>query len=139
MGRARVEEEIAASAADVWALVRDFGGIARWNDGLTSCETEGEGIGAVRTIKLGDVTIRERFEKLDEAKRSLSYSLVDGPVPAKDYLATIEVGEAGPARTRVVWSSTFEPAGATDEQLTRLFEGIYQQGIAGLRKAVSAG
>jgi hypothetical protein len=135
MGHARVEEEIAAGAAAVWALVRDFGGIQRWNDGLTSCAADGDGVGAVRTIKMGDLTIRERLEKLDEANRSLSYSIVEGPVPAKNYLATIDLSAAGPNRTRVVWSSTFEPAGATDEQLVQLFEAIYRQGIAGLRKA----
>jgi Polyketide cyclase / dehydrase and lipid transport len=137
MGRARVEEEIAGSAADVWALVRDFGAIDRWNEGLTSCAVDGEGVGAVRTIKLGDVTIRERFEKIDEARKTLSYSIVEGPVPAKDYLATIEISASGPARTRIVWSSTFEPEGATDEQLQRMFESIYQQGIEGLRKTVN--
>jgi hypothetical protein len=137
MGHARVEDEIAGSAAAVWNLVRDFGGIDRWNDGLTSCEVDGEGIGAVRTIKLGDVTIRERLEKLDEARRTLSYAIIEGPVPAKNYLATMELSESAPARTRIVWSSTFEPAGATEEQLAQLFEGIYRQGIEGLRKAVS--
>jgi hypothetical protein len=137
MGKARVEDEIAGKIDAVWALVRDFGGINRWNEGMTSCVLDGEGIGAVRTIKLGDLTIRERLEKLDEAKKTLCYAIIEAPVPATNYLATMELSESGPASTRIVWSSTFEPAGATEEQLVQLFETIYRQGIEGLRKAVS--
>jgi hypothetical protein len=137
MGKARVEDEIAAKSSTVWALVRDFGGIKRWNDGLTSCVLDGEGIGAVRTIEIGDVTIRERLEKLDEAKKTLSYAIIEGPIPATNYLATMELSDSGPASTRIVWSSTFEPVGATEEQVAQLFETIYRQGIERLRKATA--
>ena len=137
MGKARVEDTIEAKVDAVWALVRDFGGIDRWNDGMQSCVLDGEGIGAVRTIQLGDFIIRERLEKLDEAKKTLSYAIIEAPVPATNYLATMELSESSPTSTRIVWSSTFEPAGATDEQLAQLFETIYRQGIEGLRKATS--
>lgn len=136
MGQARVVDEIAASADALWALVRDFGGIQRWNPTLSSCELDKPGVGGIRTIKMGEVTVRERLEKIDEARKTLSYSIVEAPLPVRDYLSTIEIGEAGPTRSTIIWSSTFEPGGMTDEQLTQLFEGVYRQGIDGLRAAL---
>ena len=136
MGQARVVDEIAASADALWELVRDFGGIQRWNPTLSSCELDKPGIGGVRTITMGEVTVRERLEKLDEGAKTLSYSIVEAPLPVRDYLATIEVAEAGPSRSRIVWRSTFEPGGMPDEQLTQLFDGVYRQAIDGLRAAL---
>jgi hypothetical protein len=136
MGQARVEDEIAVSADVLWELLRDFGGVQRWNPTLRSCELDKPGIGGVRTIKMGEVTVREQLEKLDDGAKALSYSIVEAPVPVRNYLATIEVAEAGPSRSRIVWSSTFEPVGMTDEQATQLFDGIYRQAIDGLRAAL---
>ena len=137
MGQARVVDEIAASPEALWALVRDFGGVQRWNPTLTSCVLDKPGIGGVRTLTMGEVTIRERLERLDEATKTLSYSIIEAPLPVRDYLATIAVSGSGPGRSRIVWSSTFEPGGMTDEQLTQLFEGIYRQAIEGLRRALA--
>jgi hypothetical protein len=49
----------------------------------------------------------------------------------------MELSDSGPASTRIVWSSTFEPVGATEEQVAQLFETIYRQGIERLRKATA--
>ena len=45
MGQARVVDEIATSADSLWDLVRDFGGIQRWNPTLSSCELDAPGVG----------------------------------------------------------------------------------------------
>jgi carbon monoxide dehydrogenase subunit G len=136
MAKARVEEEIAADASAVWELARDFGGLKRWNPGISSCEVSGAGVGAVRTIKMGDFALRERLEKIDEAKRSFSYAIIEAPIPVEAYLATFDVHALGPGKTRVVWSCTFEPKGAPEADLVALFEGVYRSGIAGLRNAL---
>jgi carbon monoxide dehydrogenase subunit G len=138
MAEVKVEQEIEASADKVWKLMRDFGGLKAWNPGIDSVEVAGEGIGAIRTIKMGPMTIKERLEHLDDASRTFRYSIVEGPVPARDYLATVQVEEAGPSRTRIVWGSTFEPEGASVADLTGLFEGVYKGGIASLRKTLTA-
>ena len=125
-----------AGADAVWDLVRDFGGVQRWNPTLSSSEVDRPGVGGVRTLKMGEVTIRERLEKLDEAARTMSYSIVEAPLPVSNYLATVELSALGPKRTQIVWSSTFEPGGMSDEQLKALFEGVYQQAIEGMRRAL---
>ncbi len=138
MAEVEVSGEVAAEAGEVWRLVRDFGGIAAWMPGLESCELEGSGVGAVRTVRMGPVEIRERLEELDEVARRLRYSIVEAPVPAREYLATVVVEELPGGRTRVVWGSRFEPAaGASEADLEALFRGVYEGGIAGLRSALA--
>ena len=136
MAQVRVEDVIAAAPAAVWEIAADFGGIKRWTPSIGSCTLEGEGVGAVRRIEMNGMTIRERLEKLDEAARSLSYSIVEGPLPFRDYLATIEIHDGSGGGTRIVWYSTFEAAGMPDEQAQQMVEMIYRQGIAGMRKAL---
>src|SRR5690606_40654386 len=116
-----------------------FGGVAQWGGpALQSCTVEGAGVGAVRRIGLpGGLAIAERLEALDDAGRTLSYATVGkSPIPVKDYLATIRIVEDGPQASRVDWSSTFEPDGASAEQAQALVRGVYTGGIAGLRKAL---
>lgn len=135
MTRVNVRETIEAPADSVWALVGDFGGLARI--GLVpKCEVEGEGVGAVRTIEMGDARIRERLEAYDGTGRLLSYSIVDaGPLPVKDYEATIRVIDDGSERCIVDWSGSFEPTGDEAEAI-RAIEDIYNGGIQGLKRAV---
>jgi len=139
MSEVQVSESIAAPAAKVWELVRDFGGVAKWGGpALQSCTVEGEGIGAVRRIGLpGGMEIAERLEACDDAARSLSYAIVGkSPIPVRNYLSTIRIVEEGAQACRVDWSSTFEPDGTAAEQAQAMVRGVYTGGIAGLRKAL---
>lgn len=139
MAAVKVSERIEAGADAVWALLRDFGGVDRVMKGIESCTLEGEGIGAVRTIRMpGGVEIRERLEALDDAARRLQYAIVgEGPLPVDDYLATIQVVEED-GGCRVDWSGSFEPRGVALEKVAPMVEGIYRSGIAGVRKHLGA-
>ncbi len=137
MAKVRVEKEIAGDAGKVWKLMSDFGALASWSPGIDSCELEGEGVGAVRTFSMGGLVLKERLESFDEAARTYSYAIVEGPVPATGYLATVQVGDAGAGRTKILWTSEFEPAGAPEADLVQLFEGVYQGGIKAVEKAVA--
>ena len=131
----KVSERIETGADRVWELLRDFGGISRYAAGIDRCEVEGEGVGAVRTLTMGAISLKERLEALDDAGRKLQYAIVEGPLPLGDYLATIEVREEGDGCT-IDWSSTFEPVGVSEDQARGMVEGIYRGGIKGLRKAL---
>jgi len=139
MAKVEVSETVAAPAAKVWALVRDFGGIGKWaGPMLQNLEVEGSGIGAVRRAALpGGRSLAERLEAFDEPGRSLSYSIIEkSPIPVKSYLSKMRIVETGPNACRVDWSSTFEPDGASEEQAQTLIRGVYNGGIAGIRKAL---
>ena len=114
MAKIEVNEEYTASADAVWQRVADFGGIKDWMPGVESCDVEGEGVGAVRAVSIGPMTIKERLESFDADGRSLSYSIVEGPLPAENYLATIVVSEQGDG-CRVDWTATFDLLEGVDE------------------------
>ncbi len=136
-----VTEEVQASAADVWDLVRGFGDILKWSGGaIESVSVEGDGIGAVRTISIaGGAQLQEKLEAHDDAERMFSYSFVGKLLlPLDDYYATMSIIETGANQCRVEWGSTFTPNGVSEEQATGMVEGIYKNGIAGIKNALSA-
>ena len=132
----RVIEEIAAPAAKVWALIRGFGDLLQWADGLESCELEGSGVGAVRTVGLpGGLRLQERLETFDEAGRSFSYAIIGkSPLPFRDYLSKVQLREAGPARCEITWEGRFDPKPGSEAAAQTLVRGIYTRSIASLRK-----
>jgi hypothetical protein len=97
------EIEIAASADDVWALTGDFGGIG-WMPGIESVAVDGDD----RTIVTSGMTVVERLVARDEDNRTITYKIVEGPVPVDSHEATIAVVPAGDG-SRVSWSVTTEP------------------------------
>jgi hypothetical protein len=141
MSKALVTDEIEASADTVWELVRDFGGIMKWSAGaVQAVSVEGEGIGAIRTLTVtGGVSLQEKLEARDEAQRSFSYSFAGKVLlPVDRYYATLTVVPIDEGRCRVEWGSTFEPNGATEEQAIAMLEGIYKNGIGGIKQALAS-
>lgn len=139
MTEVKVSETIAAPAAKVWELLGDFGGVMKWGGSMMqSCTVEGSGIGAVRTIGLGAISLQERCEAYDAADRALTYSIIGkNPLPLKNYVSTCQVVETGPGECRVDWCGSFEPDGATEEQTQGMVRGIYTGGIASVRKLLA--
>lgn len=133
-----VSDEIDAPAAALWSLMGDFGGVAGWSKGIESCEVEGDGVGAVRTLTMpGGVQIRERLESHNDGARTFQYSIVEpSPLPATHYLATVVITAVGEHSARIDWSSTFEPSADAD-QVRGLIEGIYTGGIAALKQKLA--
>ena len=139
MASVNVQEQVSASADQVWQILADFGGVDKWADPklIKSCECDGNSAGAVRTITLADgAVIRERLEAIDGDARRFSYSIVgECPLPVKDYQATAKVTETGAQSCQVDWQSTFEPVGSADEA-QKFIRGVYTGGVAGVRKAL---
>lgn len=138
MAKVEVQDEVDAATETVWDLVSDFGGVRRISADVESCEVDGEGVGAVRTIHTNGIVVEERLESLDEKARTFSYSMLDGPIPFKNYIAHVTLDEAGPNRTKIRWAGSFEPAGMPEEQLEQLVQGIYRGLIGGIKKAVAS-
>ncbi|HYD48617.1 MAG TPA: SRPBCC family protein [Terriglobales bacterium] len=131
-----VVEEVEAPLDEVWEIASDFGGIQRWSPAIERCTVTGTGVGAVRSVEMNGIALSERLEALDNDRHRLQYSIVEGPLPLKNYLATIEVEETAEDRCRIRWSSTFEPVGLSEEQAKQLIDTIYRQGIQGMRRAL---
>ena len=130
MAEVREEGELGVSAEEAWKVVGDFVGLIE-GMGLP-VEVEGEGIGQTRKISMGPAPIVERLEERDEAAKKIVYSIVEGPLPVSSYVSTMQLADAGEGRSKLTWSSTFEPVGdeATAKQIV---SGIYDGGIKGLQ------
>lgn len=130
MAEVKVEGEFGASAEEVWEVVGDFVGLIETMG--APVEASGEGIGMTRRIAMGPEPIVERLEERDESAKKIVYSIVEGPLPVKDYVSTMQLADTGDGRSRLTWSSTFEPVG--DEAMaSQIVTGIYDGGIKGLQ------
>lgn len=138
MARASVKQGIAVPVDKLWALVADFGDTG-WMPGDGSNVTlEGEGPGMARIISAGDMKIREQLESVDEATRTLVYTIPEGvPFPVENYRSTIKVTADGDA-SELEWTCTCDPAGVTDEQATQLIEVMYGTMIGWIRDTITA-
>ena len=126
----------AASPADLWTMVSDFGGMDKYIDAMDPYETIGDGVGAKRSIPMGGGMVVETLDALDDDAMSLTYSIVESPLPFKDYSASMTVAPEGDSGSTLTWTGTFEPDGASKEDAEKLAGNIYSGGIAGFTKAL---
>ncbi|PMU12623.1 MULTISPECIES: SRPBCC family protein [unclassified Pseudomonas] len=123
--------DIPATAEQVWQLIGGFNSLPDWLPFIPQSELS-EG-GRVRSLQTADgAVVVERLETFDNAGKTYSYSILQAPFPATDYLATIRVDAQGQG-ARVTWSGRFTPVGVSDEDVVALFTGIYQGGLEALR------
>lgn len=132
MTEVSTEIELGSSADEVWALVGDFDGFVEALGVPVTAEGD-DGVGQVRKIEMGGATTVERCESLDPASRTISYSVVSGPLPVQDYLATMQVHDSGEGRSRVTWDARFEPAGMSEDDAANVIRGIFSGGLAALQ------
>jgi carbon monoxide dehydrogenase subunit G len=125
MATATAELTMSSSPDAVWAVVRDFHGLADWMPGIDESVSEGDD----RILSMMGMSIRERLVKLDEDGRSISYSIVDG-VPIESHEATITVLDAD-GGSRVTWDVT-----ATPDEMAGMMQGMYQQSLEALKTKV---
>jgi hypothetical protein len=103
---AKVSRVFSHDPDSVWRHAGDFGGIAGWVQGVLSCEVNGEGIGAIRTVTMKGRQVRERLAGLDPIQRVIAYQILPPhSLPATDILSTIQVLEFGTGSSEVTWRS----------------------------------
>ncbi|MCW3478391.1 SRPBCC family protein [Neisseriaceae bacterium JH1-16] len=136
MAQAHTSIELPVSADQVWQLIGGFGALPDWLSYIPDSELS-EG-GRIRSLRnpAGSAII-ERLMAFDEADRSYTYAILEAPFPVVDYRSTLRVRENGPNAAKVEWFGRFTPNGATDEEVSRLFQGIYEDGLSELAKRFS--
>jgi hypothetical protein len=129
---------VEAPADAVWEIVGDFNGLGKMLDAVAKSTLQGTGVGAVRLMVLQDGReVEERLEKLDPQARILTYRALRTPLAVNDYVSTMTVRELGPNLSEFEWSSTFEPAGISDDEARELVEGFYVAAFEGLKKRLA--
>ncbi|MER5387751.1 SRPBCC family protein [Saccharopolyspora sp. NPDC002686] len=127
--------DIPVPADRVWQLIGGFDSLPDWLPYIPTSElSEGGRVRSLTNAEGG--TIVERLEAFDNDARTYTYSIVDAPFPVTGYRSTITVHEVSDSQSRVEWSGTFTPVGASDEEAIALFHGIYSDGLAALEKTL---
>jgi hypothetical protein len=135
---ARVDRLLDHDVDRVWEIAGTFGSIERWVDGVTACAVDGAGVGAVRHVARGGNIVHERLDRRDPTRRELTYTILDpSPMPAIDVVSTLTLEEAGPGKTRLVWSSSAAQLSVAPDVLGRRIERFYSDSIDGLERFLS--
>ena len=140
---------IKADPAKVWALIKDFGNMQKWHPAVASTKLtskDGDTFRAL-TLKSGGI-INEKLRSADDADMKLKYEIVDSPLPLTDYNSSISVSKGpGADETTVTWVGRFYrlyklnppiPQGQDDAAATAAITGIYDSGLANLKKVAEA-
>jgi hypothetical protein len=135
MAQASASIEIPAPPDHVWQLIGGFNSLPDWLPHVRKSELSDGG--RVRHLANPDgETIVERLEAFDNDARSYSYSVLHAPFPVTGYQSTLCVqATRGGKSSRVKWFGQFIPKGVTDQEASRLFQGLYEDGL----KALAAG
>ena len=136
---------INAPVAQVWEILRDFNGHAKWHpavehsgidDGLKTDQ-----VGAVRNFTLvGGERLREQLLAMSDTEHRLRYGIVESDVPLIDYSAEISLKPVTDGnRTFWSWHSRFQTPKGRERELAKLVaEGVYEAGFEAIRQRVES-
>ena len=132
-----VEEKVLvnAPAKAVWALVGGFQILDRWHPGVVASTLLGTGkdIGDIRVLTLdNNLYIVEKLELYDDAAMTLQYQILESPLPVENYYASIIVKEVKNNMTEVVWHSSFNAVGVSNDEAKQTISGVYLAGFNSL-------
>ncbi len=121
--------DVAASPADAWAAIGDWCSIKDWHPVIAECEAYEEDGKTMRKLTTGDGgEIIEEQQAMDADGMSLSYAIIESPLPIADYASTIAVTENGDGAT-ITWSSSYNANGVSDDEALELMTGVYRAGL----------
>ncbi len=142
MARVYTSSVINASAARVWARVRDFNGMSNWHPAIAESRIENgepaDKVGCIRNFSLrnGD-RLREQLLGLSDFDMFCTYSILDSPMPLTNYVATLRLTPiTDHDRTFIEWSADFDCAPDKEGELvSSIGGGVFQGGFDALKRA----
>lgn len=141
MARVYVSSVISAPSDKVWERVRDFNALPKWHPRIRESRIEeahpSDKIGCIRNFQLqnGD-TIREQLVGMSDHEYFFSYTMLEGPMPLWDYIATFRLTPITDGdRTFVEWSAEFECKAEDEEDLVNgIGTNVFQGGFDALKR-----
>jgi len=133
MAKAYAAIRLDVGADQVWQLIGGFNTLPDWLPYIPHSTLQ-EG-GRVRHLVNPDGgIIIERLISFDENRRCYTYRILQAPFPVKNYLSTLQVSDGPDGRGTVVeWSGEFTPANVSEQEVSALFQGIYEDGLKALK------
>jgi hypothetical protein len=106
-----VTKTINVHSEKTWKAISGIGGLERWFPVIKSCDVQGEGVGAIRTLELVQGgKMRDRIDEIDHENRRLRYLRFEHPFPINSYQGTVEVRNVPDGRSTVCWSVELDVA-----------------------------
>jgi ribosome-associated toxin RatA of RatAB toxin-antitoxin module len=136
MTKISMSTDLDVSADQVWQLVGNFNALPDWHPQVEKSELTKKGQER-RLALVGGGTVVERLDDMDKKSRTYTYSIVDSPLPMKNYKATIKVSGKGD-KCQVEWSSEFEANAGFENDVLKDLQDVYQSGFDNLRKMFGA-
>lgn len=141
MARVFVSSVINASADKVWERVRDFNALPKWHPRIRDSRIEdalpSDKVGCIRNFNLqsGD-TIREKLLGLSDYDMFCTYSMLEGPMPLSDYVATLRLTPiTDGARCFAEWSAEFSCDPKDENDLVNgVGTNVFQGGFDALKR-----
>jgi Polyketide cyclase / dehydrase and lipid transport len=139
-GKPRVYESavVPAPRQQVWQKIRDFNALPAWHPGIAKSELEGgDCVGCVRHFFLQNgAELRERLLALSDLDCTCVYSMLESPMPLKNYVATLRLYEiTATNQTFAEWIAYFDVTDASAEADTvETVHGVFKTGFESLMK-----
>lgn len=141
MPKILVSTVINAPIERVWRTVADYNGLPAWMPGMKDSVVE-DGkrpteVGAVR--RLGMVgskdVLRERLEVFDPQTHTVTYAVLQGPLPVTNIRTTIHLRPITDSHgTLGEWSTQFDTEPGKEEEGQQLMARVFGAGFRGLKK-----
>ena len=141
MARVFISAVINAPADRVWDRIRDFNGLPKWHPKIRDSRIEdalpSDQVGCIRNFNLhnGD-NIREQLLGMSDYDMSVTYSILESPMPLEDYISTIRLTPVTDGdRCFAEWSAEFgvDPAIESD-WIENIGGGVFQGGLDALKR-----
>jgi hypothetical protein len=118
------------AAADLVARFGAFCAIKDWHPAVAGCEESKEGNTTFRTLTLKDGgKIREKLSSKNES--GYNYTIIESPLPVKDYMATFSIKDEG-GSAKISWVASFQAKGKPEPEAKQVIEGIFDAGLKSL-------
>lgn len=140
--------EIAKPVDQVWGLVKDFDGLAKWHPVIASSPaTKGNEVGSVRTLTLkapGDPQLQEEMLSYDDAAHTYHYEMKDHDpkiLPVANYTSWLTVKDNGSGGAIVEWKGAYyrgdqrndPPPELNDDAANAAVKAVYRAGLDNLK------
>ncbi len=123
MATINVSTTLAVPADQLWATVKDVGGVS----GMLDVITESSLAGDTRSCTMADGgQLTETILSVDDEHRRVAYTITDSPFPIEAHAASMQVTDAGGGRSTFQWITDVKPDAMADG-LRPLMEGEIAQ------------
>lgn len=141
MPKVYISTVIAAPAAEVWRIVRDFNGLPSWTPFVAESRIEqgakADQIGCIRNFTLKDGgRIRERLLALSDYDLSCTYTILESPMGVSDYIATLALTPVTDGNaTFASWQAEFDcPPEREAALIQQIGQGVFQTAFSALKQ-----